>query len=297
MYILITPAKNEDNNLPDVADSVIKQTIRPKLWVIVDDGSTDDTPIVIRNLKEKHNWILSLRLPPRPRDITFNYSYVCKEGFDYAVEFCRQNGIDYEYIALLDADTVLEKNYFDRIIDEFEKDKKLGIASGGIYYNINGKLEWHKSFENLPAGTGRVWRKDCFFDTKGYLVEPSPDSISNVKAVLHCWKIRQFKQIIAIQKRWTSSAEGLSKGYKINGKMAHYLNKHPLLVLINTIYFATNRPYYTSIAFLYGYLVTFFKRKEQIGDEEIKRYYWNTRLKEYGKVLSERIKIRLKRHD
>lgn len=279
-YIVVTPAKNEENNLLDVADSLIKQTIKPKLWLIVDDGSTDGTPVITKNLEYKYNWIKTIRLPPRPRDITFHYAYVCKRGFDYIIEYCEKIAIDYEFIGLLDADTVLVNNYFGNLINEFKKDKNLGIASGGIYYNINGKLKWLKGFENLPAGTGRVWRKDCFFDTGGYLVEPSPDSISNVKAVLRGWKTRKFKHIIAVQKRWTSSAEGLWKGYKINGKMAYYLNKHPILVLLNTIYFATKKPHYMSLAFLYGYLVAFFKKEGQIKNKEIKDYYWRTRPRE-----------------
>jgi hypothetical protein len=170
--------------------------------------------------------------------------------------------------------------------------RNLGIASGSVYYDINGKPQWDKSNENLPRGTGRLWLKDCFLDTGGYQVEPSPDSISNVKAVLYGWKIKQFKHIVAIQKRWTGSAEGLWKGYKIKGGVSYYVNKHPLLVLLNTIYFAAKKPYYTGIAFLYGYLMSVFKRKEKIDDEEIRDYYWNTRLKEYKNVLVKKLKGR-----
>ena len=279
-YILVTPAKNEENNLPDVAGSVIKQTMKPKLWVIVDDGSTDGTPIIIKNLESKYEWIRSIRLPQRARDITFHYAYVCKRGFDYTIGYCEENSIDYEFIGLLDADTVLEEKYFEKLINEFKKDRNLGIASGSVYYDINGKPQRDKSNENLPRGTGRLWIKDCFLDSERYLVEPAPDSISNVKAILYGWKIKQFKHIVAIQKRWTGSAEGLWKGYKIKGGVSYYVNKHPLLVLLNTIYFAAKKPYYTGIAFLYGYLISVFKRKEKIDDEEIRDYYWNTRLRE-----------------
>jgi glycosyltransferase involved in cell wall biosynthesis len=293
MYILITPAKNEEKALRDVADSVIRQTIKPKLWVIVDDGSTDNTPLIIKNLESKYKWIRSIRLPQRARDITFHYAYVCKSGFDYAIEYCERNTIDYEFVGLLDADTILEEKYFEKLINKFKKDKNLGIASGGVYYNnINKKLQGDKTNENLPRGTGRLWVKDCFLDTGGYQVERSPDSISNVKAVLHGWKIKQFKHIIAIQSRMTSSAEGLWTGYKINGKTAYYLNKHPLLVFLSIIHFTTKKPYYIGIAFLYGYLKSVFKRKEKIDDEEIRDYYWNTRLKEYKNVLVKKLKGR-----
>ena len=291
MYILVTPVKNEEDSLPDVVLSIINQTIKPLLWIIVDDGSTDNTPKIIKDFEIKYNWIKTIRLPPRDRDITYHYSYVCKEGFNTVIKCCETGNINYSYVALLDADTILESQYFEKLIDEFEKDANLGIASGGIYYNINGELQWLKSSENLPAGTGRMWTKQCFSETNEYLVEPSPDSISNVKAILRGWKIRKFKNIIAIQTRMTSSAEGLWKGYKANGFMAYYLNKHPLLILVNTIYYSAKKPYYIGSAFLWGYLVSLLKRECKIDDDEIKDYYWNTRLREYATQFANKFSI------
>ena len=154
--MLVTPARNEEENLPDVSKSVIGQKVKPVLWIIVDDGSTDETPHIIENLKASNSWIQSIRLPPRPRDITFHYSYVCKQGFDYALEYCRENKIEFECLGLLDADTVLEENYFEKLLTEFEKDDTLGVVSGGAYYDTGGKLSREMTDKNLPRGTGRL---------------------------------------------------------------------------------------------------------------------------------------------
>jgi glycosyltransferase involved in cell wall biosynthesis len=280
MYVLVTPAKNEAQYLPEVAFSVINQTIKPVLWLIVDDGSTDRTPEIIETLKNQHPWIQSIKLAPRPRDITFGYSFVCKTGFDYITGYCKSNEIIYEYIALLDADSVPEPDYFRKIIGEFEKDSELGIASGGIYHNIGGTLKGFISSSGLPAGTGRVWRFKCFLDTDGYLVEPSPDSISNVKAILRGWKIKKDIDLVLVEKRFTSSAEGLWKGYRSNGYMAYYLNKHPLLIFLNTINYSLRSPYYPGLAFFYGYLISCIKRVPKIKDDEIKNYYGNRRIRD-----------------
>lgn len=200
MYILVTPAKNEAENLPDLIKSILSQTVKPNLWVIVDDGSTDATPEILAN-NEFGDWIKTIRLQPHPRDITFHYSFVCKNGFDYAIDFCTQMQIEYEFIGLIDADTLLENQYFEKLIDEFKTDPYIGIASGGIYYDNEGKLELDSVNKEYPRGTGRLWRKTCFMETEGYLIEPSPDSISNIKALLIGWKVKQFKNIIAIQKK------------------------------------------------------------------------------------------------
>lgn len=270
---MITPARNEEDNLPDVSESVTGQKVTPALWIIVDDGSTDETPRILEGLKASYSWIQSIRLPPRPRDITFHYSYVCKQGFDYALEYCRENGIEYDYIGLLDADTVLEENYFGKLMDEFEKDSSLGIASGGVYYEIGGKLSREVSDKHLPRGTGRLWRKSCFLETEGYQIEPSPDSISNTKALLRGWQLRQYADVVEIQKRKTSAGEGLWNGYLKNGWMAYYVDKNLPMVLSNTLYYSLKSPYYTGIAYLYGYLNSAIKREKKIRDMEIRAYY------------------------
>lgn len=274
-YLLVTPAKNEEQNLPEVSKSVIGQKLKPGLWIIVDDGSTDGTPLILENLQANCSWIQSIRLPPRPRDITFHYSYVCKQGFDYALEYCRENNIKFDYIGLLDADTVLEENYFGKLLAEFEKDNSLGIVSGGIYYDTDGKLSLEVTTKYLPRGTGRIWKKECFLETGGYQVEPSPDSISNIKALLRGWRIMQYVDVVQIQKRKTSAANGLWNGYLKNGWMAYYLGKNPFVALINVLYFSVKPPYYTGIAYCWGYFSSAIKREKKIQDPEIRAYYRN----------------------
>ncbi|MEZ5336512.1 MAG: glycosyltransferase family 2 protein [Methanolobus sp.] len=292
MYILVTPAKNEEIDLPAVADSVASQTIKPLKWVIVDDGSTDNTPAIIKDLELKYKWIQSIRLPPRGRDITYHYAYVCKQGFDHIVQECEEEGLEYDYIGLIDADTILEPEFYQKLINELKNNTDLGVISGGVYQSINGKLERRKTSERLPSGTGRLWTKKCFFDTGGYTVEPAPDSISNVKAISQGWKIWQFKDVVAVQTRLTSSAEGLWKGYKANGFMAYYLNKHPLLVFLNALHVSRKKPYYLGIAYSYGYIQSVIKREKKTEDEVVRNYYWNQRLQEYKTMLTKKLKRR-----
>lgn len=274
-YLLVTPAKNEEQNLPDVSKSVTEQKLKPELWIIVDDGSTDGTSRILEDLQANFLWVHSIRLPPRPRDITFHYSYVCKQGFDYALEYCRENNIEFEYIGLLDADTVLEENYFEKLLAEFEKNNSIGIASGGIYYETDGKLSLEVTSKSLPRGTGRIWRKECFFETGGYQVEPSPDSISNIKALMRGWQLIQYADVIQIQKRKTSAADGLWHGYIKNGWMAYYLGKNPFIALVNVLYFSVKSPHYTGAAYFWGYFNSAVRKEKRIQDPEIRAYYRN----------------------
>ena len=291
-YILVAPARNEEQFLPQVIDSVANSSVQPLLWLIVDDNSTDETPKIIKRSAIENDYIMLLSLSENSERSSFHYSYVCKRGFDTAIKLAVEKGMDWDYMILLNADTIVDPQYFEDIMFEMEKNPKIGIASGDVYLLKNGKVRAIKAPRDMPSGTARVWRKKCFYETGGYLLTYAPDSVSRVKAKLRGWKTVRFKEYNAYQLRQTSSAEGLWNGFKMDGNKAYYLNKHPLLIFLNAIYFTTKKPYYTGIAFLYGYLISVFKRKEKIDDEEIRDYYWNTRLKEYKNVFFEKLKGR-----
>jgi len=276
-YILVTPAKNEEKSLPSVIDSVLNQTILPKLWVIVDDGSTDKTPEILDNFSKKYEWIKVVRLPKGLRDKYLHYAYVCRVGFETAIKYCEDNKILYDFVALLDADTILEEKYFEKLIDEFKKDPSLGIASGGIYYRKKKRLIYERTL-NYPRGTGRIWSKKCFFETGGYPLDPCAHTISDVKAILRGYKIKQFKNVVAIQTRKTNSVEGLWRSYFKGGKNAYYLYKRPAIVLLNVLHNTFKPPFYTGIAYLLGYLSATIKRERRIQDPEVRDYFQNQKI-------------------
>lgn len=289
-YIIVTPARNEGKNLSRLIESIANQTLKPTLYVIVDDNSTDDTSIIVQQYAKKYEWIQYVPITQKREYMGINYSEVCRIGFDFAINYCKKNRIDYKYIGLLDADILLEKDYFECIIDEFERDTCLGIASGATWSYENGKLKKEKQREDLPFGAARVWRKKCFEETGGFLKTYAPDSVSNVKAKLLGWKTKIFDKYKVIQTRGIGSAQGLWKGRKSQGEAAYFLNKHPILVLAQFLDFLLKYPHYPAFAFLEGYLISLLKKKKQLDDEEIKKYFWNTRLNEYKKLCIQLIK-------
>ena len=290
-YILVTPVKNEEKSLYNLIKSVALQSIKPVLWVIVDDGSTDETPIIIKETELKYDWINSIQLDGSIRDLGIHYADICRKGFDFGIRYCNINSIQYEYIGLLDADMVLCTDYFKRLIKEFENNSKLGIASGGIYYIDNKFNEiWEKGRDDLPRGGARIWRLKCFEETGGYLLTYSPDSVSNIKAKLMGWETKQFKEIKAIQTRMTSSAEGFWKGYEIKGVSSYFVNTNSLFVMLRGIKYLFNKPYYIGIAYLWGYIKSFIRREKRIDDEEIRYYYKYIHPKEFVDYYIKKIK-------
>ncbi len=277
-YLLVTPARNEARNLADVADSIVTQTLLPSAWVIVDDGSTDGTAMVIGELQRKRKWIISTRLPQQRRDLHLHYALVCKAGFDLGIRYLDAQQVGYEFLGLVDADTIVEPRFFEKLIAEFEKDSRLGLASGGVFYRRKGRLVLERTDKKSPRGTGRLWKKSCFFETGGYTASYAPpDVVSNAKAKLLSYRVNQFQSIVAVQTRDTSSEEGLWVGYAMKGRSWHYINAHPLLILMNVIHFSSQSPRSRGMAFFLGYFTAFLQRQTKIEDEELRRYFWRDR--------------------
>ena len=56
-YLLISPCRDEADYMRQTLDSVIAQSVRPARWVIVDDGSTDESPRILAEYAKRHDWI------------------------------------------------------------------------------------------------------------------------------------------------------------------------------------------------------------------------------------------------
>ena len=57
IYALISPVRNEAGTLACTVASVLAQTVPPVRWVFIDDGSSDETPGILDEAAEKHDFI------------------------------------------------------------------------------------------------------------------------------------------------------------------------------------------------------------------------------------------------
>src|SRR4030067_2967547 len=104
LYVLITPARNEESFIENTIRSVISQTLLPQKWVIVSDGSTDRTDDIVKKYTRDHPWIELIRMPEH-RDHHFDAKVHC---FNAGYE--KVKNIEYNVIGNLDADVSFEKD-------------------------------------------------------------------------------------------------------------------------------------------------------------------------------------------
>lgn len=274
-YIVVTPAKNEAANLPNLIRSIVDQTFKPVLWVIVDDGSTDNTPEIIKKVQEDYSWIYSIQMNRSERDIGVHLANVIQQGFNFAIKYCKRNGIDYEYLGNVDGDLTLEHTFFENLISEFRNDSKLGIASGGTNHIVGSRVIHAKLEEDEPSGGHMLIRRRCFEECGGILLTYAWDPVLKAKARIRGWSTKRFEENIATEIRDVGSAEGYWKGFMHTGKTSYYLNFHPVHVIIRSIRYTFKRCRYRGIAYLAGYLCSLLRRDKQVNDEEVKEYFWN----------------------
>src|ERR1700722_13671865 len=121
-YVLITPARNEADLIEQTIQSVISQTVPPKKWVIVSDGSTDGTDEIVQKYLADYPWMELVRMPER-RERHFGAKVRSfNAGYD------RVKDLSFDIIGNLDADITFNERYFDFLLSKFGADSLLGVA-------------------------------------------------------------------------------------------------------------------------------------------------------------------------
>ncbi len=269
-YLLVTPVKNEADNLPQLFNSIIRQTIQPILWLIIDDGSCDGSEKLINNQAEKNNSIIYLRNEPKERDLAWHYHEILSYGFKYVIDTAKQRKIEWNYIGVLDGDIFFRDNhYYEYLINKFENDDKLGICSGGTKSFNGKKYLTAKNRESNPNGCARLILKECYYAIGEYPVIPAADSMMNKIARKKGFHTKRFEAVYAYQSRLTNAANGLVKGAIYSGHILYYLGYNIIYILLYSIKKSFRYPYITGMITLFTFFSDMFRGKEKCLDKEI----------------------------
>jgi len=268
-YIIVTPAYNEKKYIGLTINSVLAQTVRPLLWVIVDDGSTDQTADIIKLYAAEHSWIRYVyRTKKAGQSYYASNVYAIQEGIKYVQR------LDYDFIAILDADISLPENYYQKIQEIFSCDLRLGIISGNCVDKVGGKLKKHLYDRRSCAKAIMVFRRECFDQTGGFvpLKYGGEDTCVCFMARKQGWKTWAFHELLVIHNKPLGT--GLSKNIlKIRfrqGVGEFFLATHPLFMLLKSIRRCVKEPPHLigGIARLMGFIYAHFMgQKRQIPDE------------------------------
>ncbi len=269
-FVIITPAHNEAPLIGKTIDSMINQTVRPSRWVIVNDGSTDETQKVIEEKVRGHAFIQPLHLQ-RSGDRDFGRKV---DAFMRGFELIKD--IPYEYIGNLDADTSFEPNYFQTLLQKFDDDPVLGITGGIVHTKIGNGFVTQDGTLDSVAGAVQFFRRACFEQVGGYMRLPfgGIDAAAEIMARMKGWRVRKFPECRVLEHRRTGTAKARPLAAKIReGRRFHSLGYGGLFYLMRCIYRLPDQPVLIgSLLSLYGYLESILCRAPIVLPKDAQRY-------------------------
>ncbi|MCA9316047.1 MAG: glycosyltransferase family 2 protein [Planctomycetes bacterium] len=119
MVSTIIPVHNRPNLVMEAVASVLAQTYRPIELIVVDDGSTDETPMVLQRLGAQHPEVMRVASHPASR------------GPGAARETGRRAAAG-SYVQYLDSDDLLDPTKFERQVAALETRPEWGLVIGDV---------------------------------------------------------------------------------------------------------------------------------------------------------------------
>ncbi|WP_324617713.1 asparagine synthase (glutamine-hydrolyzing) [Microvirga pudoricolor] len=183
-FVVISPVRNEGSYIEATLQSVIEQTVKPSMWIIVDDHSTDQTANILARYAAQHSWIKIVLGPElQPKD----YSSRVVELFNFGLS---QVHIPCDIVVKLDGDVSFDTTFFANIVSEFLHNDRLGIASGHL--TTNGIREKAQTAVGNTRGATKFYRAACLSDIGGVFPHTSWDTIDNAAARAKGWETRML---------------------------------------------------------------------------------------------------------
>lgn len=231
-FLVIIPTHNEEDNILHCLDSLQHQTFQDFVCVVVNDGSTDQTPLKVEhfiNHVESSQFSI-IHLTPSVHQPGAKVVRTFNKGLE------NQNVEDFDIICKFDADIVFPKNYLEKVHDVYKKNPDAGMVSGLVYvhnenqknnvatlplYDFTDSNEW--IFENLSSrnhvrGPIKSYRKELFLKMNGLRAVLGWDNIDVMLCKMHGYETITLKDLWVKHLRPTA--------YKYKSKKAQKLGEY-----------------------------------------------------------------------
>ncbi len=264
---LSTPLRNEIDNIPDLYASIAAQDVIIAVWVIVENGSTDGSRELLQALAKPKNVeqliVLNEDTETGEYALGQKYARIVSRGFDEIRSSIVLENED--LIGILDADSFPEPDYYRRLIEAFDRDPKLGIASGASRDTGTEKRSIHAA--DWVRGSCRLWRGSCM-RRSGYIVGPSADTLSLARAEIDGWDARVVKEAI-----FEAREVGARSKQRYYGGSAYFRGNTLAYALVRFGKFAMYGRLTDARDYLGGYWSARASNSPRIEDPEIRTYF------------------------
>jgi glycosyltransferase involved in cell wall biosynthesis len=280
-YVLISPCRNEAEFMRQTLESVIAQSMRPTRWVIVDDGSTDETPRILAEYAARHDWITVVTRADRGRRAlgpgVIDAFYAGYATIDPG---------EYEYLCKLDLDLRLPPRYFETLMTRMETNPRIATCSGKAYLEVDGRLVYERHGDETSIGASKFYRVSCFRAIGGFVRQVMWDGIDCHRCRMRGWIACSWDDpaLRFVHLRpMGSSQRSVYVGRMRHGFGQYYMGTGFLYMLANAVNRLNERPYVAgSLAMLWGWFAAALQGKPRFEDPEfrrfLRRYQWRALL-------------------
>jgi glycosyltransferase involved in cell wall biosynthesis len=270
--VVISPVRDEAATLPLVARSLEAQTRLPERWLIVDDGSTDATREIARELERRLPWVELLEAPP-----AVDSDQPAQRLAEAAEALAFNRGLeaagDFTHVAKLDGDVELPPDFLERSLDAFAREPRLGIAGGDLVEPVGGGWRLLAVPEHHAHGGLRIYSRECLEAVGGVREQLGWDTIDLTYARMQGFETRLLPGPPARHHRPWGSSGGRLRGFARYGECAYIVRYGLPWVAARSVKVAATRPYGLSgAAFLAGYLRAAVSSRERVEDERFRRF-------------------------
>lgn len=224
-YVLMTAAYNEEANIEKTLNSVLSQTLPPKRWVIVSDGSTDRTDEIIRQYEKRCEVIRFLRLS-RPPGHSFRSKVVALQAGSKLLE-----DVHCSFVGNIDGDISVAPTYFEDLIDHFRQDPTLGLVGGFVHEETEGEFRSRKSNRvHSVAHAAQLVRRECYQAIGGYQVleHGGEDWYAQTCAKMKGWRTEAIPELQILHHRHTGAGTNLLRSSFRLGRLDYSFGSDPV---------------------------------------------------------------------
>jgi poly-beta-1,6-N-acetyl-D-glucosamine synthase len=261
-YSIVSPVRDEAAFLRRTAASLFGQRHRPLEWVIVDDGSSDDTVAIATELAAEHDWIHVRETGaggPRSRGGRI------VRAFGVGLQALGERP---DVVVKLDGDLHLPAHYFQWVCAVFERDERAGIVGGqALVHDESGWRPDHRAAHTIP-GLAKAYRMTCLEEIGGLHPSMGWDGIDEYAARARGWRIHVLPELTILHYRQRGTAQSWRKARFEEGVANYYMGYLPAFVAVRVAYrmLVAYPPVVGGLALAAGYAWSALRRIPQADD-------------------------------
>jgi len=246
--------QNEAEHLPTLLESIDAQSEPAEQLVLVDDGSSDDSPELAAAYARTH---------PKVTVLTRERRHGTRDRLADAPEWrAFTAGVEalespWDIVVKLDADLRLPHSLFADVRARLRDDPRLGLT--GAWFSEpseDGRLMRSAHPASHVRGANKFYRRPCYEQISPIPAQLGWDTFDELRARAAGWRTETFAASAGdvVHLRPTGSFDGLLRGYRRWGACAWAYGAHPVAVLLGSVRRAALRPYVLGgLSYLYGW--------------------------------------------